>query len=177
MRPINGYVSRGQRLYHKPPVRGSWTRQSVIMAVSETAVCGHSTVKGAVNTATFTEFLQTLQLPCGAVLLMDNIRFHHSMQVRQLLADRKWTAMYTPCYTPDANPIENIFSVVKHRFRQLMCLQPQVGITSHIDTVLSELTTSIASRSSLFQRCFARSAGLMHRTADGCLPNCELHAT
>ena len=61
----------------------------------------------------FLEFLQTLNLPENTILLLDNVSFHHTQEVKTYIKSRKWDLLYVPPYSPQFNPIENIFSSVK----------------------------------------------------------------
>ena len=49
---------------------------------------------------------------------MDNVAFHHSKVIKQLPIDKGINPLYTVPYTPDLNPIENVFSVIKHYVRK-----------------------------------------------------------
>lgn len=44
---------------------------------------------------------------------MDNASFHHSERVKQLCSDAGVKLVYLPPYSPDLNPIEEFFSVLK----------------------------------------------------------------
>ena len=46
----------------------------------------------------------------GAYLVMDNVRFHKTQEVRDLIAERGHNALYLPPYSPFLDPIENLFS-------------------------------------------------------------------
>ena len=50
------------------------------------------------------------------VLIMDNVRFHHSNDVK-LWCDRKNIIIkYLQPYSPEVNLIENVFSTIKSRY-------------------------------------------------------------
>jgi transposase len=44
---------------------------------------------------------------------MDNASFHHSERVAQLCSDAGVKLVYLPPYSPDLNPIEEYFAVLK----------------------------------------------------------------
>jgi DDE superfamily endonuclease len=54
----------------------------------------------------------------GARLLMDNVAFHHSASTLDAMRCRGFIPLYTPPYSPKLNAIENVFGVVKMRFRR-----------------------------------------------------------
>jgi transposase len=48
---------------------------------------------------------------------MENVAFHRTAAIRQLIADNGATIKYLPPYSPFFNPIENVFSQWKHWVR------------------------------------------------------------
>jgi len=96
---------------------------------STTAVCvidcngvvAYITRSGAFNSNFLVDFTETnlidyfLRHPTK-ILLMDNVRFHHSPKVKALLTTNNICFKYIPPYSPQLNPIEEFFSMVKARF-------------------------------------------------------------
>jgi len=77
---------------------------------------------GSFNKATFLEFLQALNIPPFSVLLLDNIRFHHSKEVKDYLKSFDIIPLYTPPYSPWFNLIEGCFSIVKKAFAAIQSI-------------------------------------------------------
>lgn len=100
-------------------------------------------VQGAFNTRLFTEFISGLldkmnrfPLP-RSVIVMDNCAIHKAPEIRELIESRSFAFSvihsdssdlslsrgsrleYLPPYSPDFNPIELAFSVIKARLRRL----------------------------------------------------------
>lgn len=48
---------------------------------------------------------------------MDNAKFHHSRCVRDPISEAGIRLLYLPPYSPQLNPIENLFGVLKNRYR------------------------------------------------------------
>jgi transposase len=57
-----------------------------------------------------------------AILIMDNVSFHHANDVRELVESSGHQLLFLPAYSPFLNPIENVFNQWKHRVK---CAQPQ----------------------------------------------------
>jgi transposase len=80
-------------------------------------------VNGAANAVIFTEFLEELApfLPQQAVIVMDNVRFHHGHQVQQWAMENHhaYRIEYLPPYSPELNPIEEFFHMEKTAYRKL----------------------------------------------------------
>ena len=63
-------------------------------------------------------FTLSLDFPKDTLILLDNVRFHHSKTFINLANTRGWKILYTPPYSPQYNPIELVFSHVKRHFRK-----------------------------------------------------------
>lgn len=70
-------------------------------------------------------------------VLMDNIRFHHSKEVLELLRINGIRPLFIPPYSPRCNPIEEVFSLLKRKFRELE--MSQGSFQQHIEAALEEL--------------------------------------
>jgi transposase len=64
----------------------------------------------------FRDFLEALDLPQNTVILLDNVRFHHSKVCKEVAIRKGFELLYVPPYSPWFNPIEGIFSIVKREF-------------------------------------------------------------
>ena len=53
----------------------------------------------------------------GQIVVMDNLRQHHSEHVREAIEARGAQLWFLPAYSPDLNPIEEAFSKVKTLLR------------------------------------------------------------
>jgi transposase len=78
--------------------------------------------KGAWNRACFEAFLQDGLLPLlepGSVVVLDNARIHHGGEILALVERAGCSLLYLPPYSPDYNPIELVWSWIKHLVRAL----------------------------------------------------------
>ncbi len=50
---------------------------------------------------------------------MDNMRTHHSKEVKRIIEELKINVVYLPPYSPDFNPIEKMWSKIKSVLRKL----------------------------------------------------------
>ena len=70
----------------------------------------------SVNATKFMGFLKELRrrLPKGEVVIyMDNLSVHKTPAVKEVMADLNFTYCMSPFYSPDYNPIEYYFSMLK----------------------------------------------------------------
>ena len=86
-----------------------------------------ATGEGAFNNASFKEYMEDLLLPSlkrGDIVIMDNLSIHkNSFDVRRFTR-RGIKIKYLPRYSPDFNPIENMWSKVKQIIRKK---EPRTG--------------------------------------------------
>lgn len=117
MAKTHGWSLRGERLYdHKPANWGD--NLSTIGAVRLTGPVCHQTIKGAVGTPEFVAFIRTRLCPrlrVGDIVIMDNLRPHKDVQVRELIEECGADLLLLPPYSPDLNPIEPCWGWVKAR--------------------------------------------------------------
>ena len=115
--PSHGYGKLGHRL--KPvKIQKHRIRLSCAMAIDTMGRVYHRFENGAFNGRRFQSFIQQLeQYPKGSVIVMDNIGFHKSKSVQHLVNRRGLKIMFTPPYSPECNPSERFFSIIKLHFR------------------------------------------------------------
>jgi transposase len=125
--PRYGYGLLGHRVHHRKRKPG--TKITLLLAISEVrGVIGYRAMRGSCNTKIFTEFVDTLDASKDATLIMDNVAFHHSKAVSEAAKHRGFRLLFTPPYSPDFNPIENAFSVLKNALRKQDTLALHVAL-------------------------------------------------
>lgn len=117
--PRYGWSERGKPCIGSAP--GSWKSYSRVAAISLAGVGMATTVEGAFNKASFKEYMEDILLPSlkrGDTVIMDNLSIHkNSFDVRRF-SRRGIKIKYLPRYSPDFNPIENMWSKVKQIIRK-----------------------------------------------------------
>lgn len=110
---------RGERAIAKKP-GGYASNISLIGAVRLSGMNALHPYDGSINGERFLSFLDSHLLPVlkpGDVLVMDNLRVHHITDVKNKMKDAQVRLLYLPPYSPELNPIEEIWSIVKRAFR------------------------------------------------------------
>lgn len=123
MTRIRGRAPRGERLIDNTPA-GHWQTTTLIAALGVQGMRCATVVDGAVNGDIFVAFIAQVLLPelrPGDIVVMDNLSSHKRAEVGALIAQAGARLLYLPPYSPDLNPIENIFSKIKQRLRSLAC--------------------------------------------------------
>ena len=68
----------------------------------------------------FNEWLEVCLLPelvPGQVVVMDNYSIHKSSKTRDLIESAGCKLLFLPPYSPDLNPIENYWAIIKARIK------------------------------------------------------------
>lgn len=78
------------------------------------------TIEGATDTAVFQAYVRQILCPSlrpGDIVIMDNLGPHKNEQTVALITAAKASVRFLPAYSPDLNPIEMMWSKVKHLLR------------------------------------------------------------
>ena len=110
-----GYSPKGQQLKIQKCAPRMTTTTSIAVVSAFEIVARHEIV-GSYNTDLFCTFLQSLSLKPKTVILLDNVRFHHSKAAKEIADKNDWYLLFVPPYSPRFNPIEGVFSIVKRHF-------------------------------------------------------------
>jgi transposase len=112
------------------------------MAVSNERVVKWSLTKGSVNSALFLEFVETLVTDQRDVLLMDNASIHKTAAVIDAIVERGLTPCFLPPYTPEFQPIEHCFFLLKNVYRRLQSVSSEADPETD-ETVRNRLERSM----------------------------------
>ena len=152
MTRLRGRAPVGQRLLAKTP-HGHWKTTTLIAALDGRGIRCSTVVDGAVNADVFEAFVEQVlvpQLRVGDVIVMDNLSSHKRRRVRELIEAAGAVVLFLPPYSPDLNPIENIFAKVKQCLRSLAC-RTREALWSAMQRVLDQVTPSDAAN--CFEHC------------------------
>lgn len=124
---VRGYSPIGQPLYISKKVPRMDT-VSVVACVTPSGLMGLKTLRNqGFNTNIFLDFLKSLSLAPGTVVLLDNVRIHHSNVVKEFCKEHDLELLYTPPYCPWFNPIEYCFSIIKRHFAKHQNVEAAFG--------------------------------------------------
>jgi transposase len=115
----HAWVLRGEE-YVEPRPMNRGDNLTLIGAVRVNGVVTLATQWKAVNTENFTVWVRDRLAPRlrrGDVVLLDNLAAHKAAAVRDLIEQRGATVTFLPPYSPDFNPIEPVWALVKKHIR------------------------------------------------------------
>lgn len=107
------------RAHAKKPGRGS--NLSVLAAVRTTGICAWNGYDGALDGERFTDFVVNRLVPKLSkddVVVMDNASIHKVEGVREAIEGVGAKLVYLPPYSPDLNPIELVWSLLKQHLKK-----------------------------------------------------------
>jgi len=112
---VFGYSDKGKKIAVQKPWK-RFTTHSALSYVDEDGSLQYSTVIGSYNKERFVSACNKFSFRDNSVVMMDNVKFHHSKEVLDFFNKRNIEILFVPPYSPWFNPIENVFSLVKKKF-------------------------------------------------------------
>ena len=120
MAPLRGWAPVGQRLHAKVPY-GHWKTMTFIAALRCDRIDAPFVFDQPINGASFTAWAEEQLCPTlgpGDVVVMDNLSSHKKPAVRAAIRAKGARLLFLPPYSPDLNPIEQVFAKLKHLLRK-----------------------------------------------------------
>ncbi len=121
MTRLYGRAPRGERLVQKV-LHGNWQTATFVAALRHNRVTAPFVLEGAMNGETFRAYVEQILAPTlksGDIVFMDNVSVHKVAGVREAIQRRGATLVYLPAYSPDFNPIEQVFAKLKAILRKI----------------------------------------------------------
>jgi transposase len=120
MARLRGRAPRGERLVGKVP-HGHWKTTTFVAALRSTALTAPGVIDGPMNGNAFLAYVEQVLVPSlkpGDIVVMDNLSAHKVPGVRQAIEAASARLLHLPPYSPDLNPIEQLFAKLKALLRK-----------------------------------------------------------
>lgn len=120
MAPLRGWSAVGDRLLGKAPY-GHWNTMTFIAALRHDGITAPWLLDRPINADRFLVYVEKVLAPtlrAGDIVVMDNLQSHKRRAVRDALREVGAKLFFLPKYSPDLNPIEQVFSKLKHLLRK-----------------------------------------------------------
>jgi len=120
MAPLRGWAPKGQRLPGKAPY-GHWNTMTFLAALRHNRIDAPFLFDGPINRASFLAYVEQVLAPTlgpGDLVLADNLPCHKRREVRRAIRAAGARLFLLPKYSPDLNPIEQVFAKLKHLLRR-----------------------------------------------------------
>ena len=121
MAPLRGWSRRGARLIDKVP-HGHWRTLTFLAALRCDGITAPCVLDGPINGTGFRAYVEQILVPTlkpGDIVVMDNLGSHKGAAVRRLIRAVGARLFFLPPYSPDLNPIEQVFAKLKALLRKL----------------------------------------------------------
>ena len=120
MTRTHGRARRGERLVAKVP-HGRWRTLTFLAALRSDRIDAPCVIDGPINGASFLAYVEQFLAPTlkpGDIVIMDNLGSHKGQAVRQAIRAVGAKLFFLPPYSPDLNPIEQVFAKLKTLLRK-----------------------------------------------------------
>jgi transposase len=116
----HGRCVRGQRLVAKVP-HGRWRTLTFLAALRSDRIAAPCVIDGPINGESFLAYVEQMLVPTlkpGDIVIMDNLGSHKGQAVRRAIRAAGAKLFFLPPYSPDLNPIEQVFAKLKTLLRK-----------------------------------------------------------
>ena len=141
MAPLRGWAPVGARLPAQVP-HGHWRTMTFLAALRHDRVEAPWLLDGPINGECFMVYVETVLVPtlkAGDIVIMDNLGSHKGKAVRRAIRAAGARLLFLPKYSPDLNPIEQLFSKLKHELRKA-AKRTVEAVSSAIADILDTVT-------------------------------------
>lgn len=120
MTRLYGRARRGLRAFDRAP-HGHWCTTTMIGSIRLDGSSACLAIDGPTDREVFREYVQSVLVPSlrpGDIVILDNLGPHNDPAVKRLIEQTHAHLMFLPPYSPDFNPIEEMWSKLKTALRQ-----------------------------------------------------------
>jgi transposase len=120
MARLRGRAPRGERLRAGIP-HGHWRTTTFVAGLRLTGMVAPMVLDGPINSHAFQAYVDQVLVPelrPGDIVIMDNLGSHKGRAVRAAIEAVGAMLLYLPPYSPDFNPIEQVFAKLKAFLRK-----------------------------------------------------------
>jgi len=120
MTSLYGWAEIGKRVIDNVP-HGHWNTTTFLAALRYDCLTAPMVVDGAINGDLFVAYVEQILVPTlqkDDIVVLDNVSSHKVAGVKEAIESAGATVLYLPPYSPDFNPIEQVFSKLKTLLRK-----------------------------------------------------------
>lgn len=114
----HGWSTRGKKIYGDRS--GSRRRTNLVAGKIQNQLIAPLLFNGSMDATCFNFWLEKMllpELPPCSIIILDNAAFHKTIETQSIIENSSHILMYLPPYSPDFNPIEQDFAIVKKRLK------------------------------------------------------------
>jgi putative transposase len=148
-----GWAPRGERLVARVP-HGHWKTATFLAALRHNRIDAPCLFDGPINGERFLAYVEQFLIPTlrpGDIIVLDNLGSHKGKLVRNAIRATGAKLLFLPKYSPDLNPIEQVFAKLKTLLRK--------AAARSIDTVSAAIAHILATYTPAECANYLRNAG------------------
>ncbi len=143
MARLYGRAPRGERVVGRVP-HGHWQTTTFLAGLRHDRIVAPLVLDGAIDGPTFLAWVEQFLVPTlehGDIVLADNLASHKVAGVREAIEARGASIRFLPAYSPDLNPIEQLFAKLKALIRGL-APRSREALLSTIGAVIDQVSAT-----------------------------------
>ena len=120
MTPLRGWAPRGKKLIARAP-QGRWQTLTFLAALRGDRIDAPCVIDGPIDGESFRAYVEQVLVPTlkpGDIVIIDNLGSHKGKAVRRAIRAAGARLFFLPQYSPDLNPIEQVFAKLKTLLRK-----------------------------------------------------------
>ncbi len=136
-----GWGPRGERLVDAAPA-GHWKTTTFVAGLRSTGIVAPLVLDGPMKGEWFRAYVEQMLAPAlqpGFVVVLDNLPAHKVGGVETAIRQAGASLLYLPPYSPDLNPIEQVFAKLKALLRKA-AVRTKNALWATIGTLLDAFT-------------------------------------
>lgn len=121
MTRTHGWGLKGKKLLGQAP-HGHWMTSTFVAGLAHDGILAPLLIPCPMTGDIFKQWLTKClipELPKGSIVVADNLSAHKVAGVRECLESAGMALLYLPAYSPDFNPIEQVFAKLKALLRRM----------------------------------------------------------
>ena len=137
----SGWGPTGERLVDAAPA-GHWRTTTFVAGLRASGIIAPFVLDGPMTGDAFRAYVEQVlapELEPGDVVVMDNVSTHKVAGVQEAIRAAGASVLYLPSYSPDFNPIEQLFAKFKALLRKAAA-RTQTALWETIGTLLDDFT-------------------------------------
>lgn len=163
-----GWSKKGKKAIGKIPVLKT-PNVSVCVAICQNhGILDSKSVNGSFNGEEFRSFIshliqvvrQSTEIH-NPILIFDNCTIHYAANIEDMCKSAGIKVKFLPPYSPNLNPIENVFGILKRRFKKKIAVQYRQAL---LDTNKLKRGLRMQTRNQILGLAFNQSLGEMKTT-------------
>jgi transposase len=141
MTRLSGWSPKGERLVDAAP-HGHWRTTTFVAGLRASGIIAPFVLDGPMTGEAFRAYVEQVlapELEPGDAVVMDNLSIHKVAGVQEAIRAARASVLYLPSYSPDFNPIEQLFAKLKTLLRKAAA-RTQDALWETIGTSLEDFT-------------------------------------